>query len=137
MVILKRQDRKFTVFKVFTTFVFNILVKINYYKWIVFKSLQLFLTKLISFITIMEIQSYTTFTNQFKWISKSVASVTSDESSISILCSLEWPPMQLVLQFNQWFHDWLIFFFHHFLLLEWTFVTALIPPHVQFSLLLI
>ena len=58
---------------------------------------------------------------------RNVASVSSDESSILILCSLELPSMQFVLQCDQWFHDGLIFFFHYLLLLERTFEWALSP----------
>ena len=61
-----------------------------------------------------------------------VASASSDESSILILCSLEWSPTQFVLQCDQWFHDGLIFFFHYLLLLEWTFESAFIPSPCSF-----
>ena len=44
-------------------------MKINYQKWIAFKNL-LFLTHLISFITIMESHSCKTFITKFEWISK-------------------------------------------------------------------
>ena len=44
----------------------NILVKINYQKWIVFKNVQWFLTQLVSLITIMDSQSYKTFISKFK-----------------------------------------------------------------------
>ena len=63
---------------------------------------------------------------------RNVASVSSDESSILILCSLEWSPTQFVLQCDQWFHDGLIFFFHYLLLLVRTFGWTLSPPHVRF-----
>ena len=56
-----------------------------------------------------------------------VASASSDESSILILCSLEWSPTQFVLQCDQWFHDGLIFFFHYLLLLKRT----VSPPHIR------
>ena len=62
-----------------------------------------------------------------------VASASSDESSILILCSLEWSPTQFVLQCDQWFHDGLIFFFHYSLLSERTFGWALSPPPCSFS----
>ena len=65
-----------------------------------------------------------------------VASASSDESSILILCSLEWSPTQFVLQCDQWFHDGLIFFFHYLLLLEWTFQSAFIPSPCSFFCLL-
>ena len=63
---------------------------------------------------------------------RNVAFVSSDESSILILCSLEWSPTQFVLQCVQWFHDGLIFFFHYLLLLEWTFESAFIPSPCSF-----
>ena len=59
--ILQRQNRKFTILKVFITCIFNILIKINYWKWIVFKNLQWLLTQLVLLRTIMESQSYKTF----------------------------------------------------------------------------
>ena len=46
VIILQRYDRKFNFFKVFITFIFNIFVKINYKKCVVFKKLQWLLTKL-------------------------------------------------------------------------------------------
>ena len=52
MIILQRQDRQFTVFKGLITFIFNILVKINYQKCIVFKNLQWLLAQLVSFISL-------------------------------------------------------------------------------------
>ena len=36
---------------------------------------------------------------------RNLACVSSDESSVLILCSLEWSPTQFALQCNQWFHD--------------------------------
>ena len=64
-----------------------------------------------------------------------VASVSSVESSILILCSLEWSRTQIVMQYVQWFHDGLIFFFHYLLVLERTLEWALSPPHIRFFLL--
>ena len=61
-----------------------------------------------------------------------VASVSSVESSILILCSLEWSRTQIVMQYVQWFHDGLIFFFHYLLVLERTLEWALSPPHIRF-----
>ena len=49
-----------------------------------------------------------------------LAAVTSDESTIFVLCTNEWPPRQFVLQYYQWFHDGFKFFFHCLLLLEQT-----------------
>ena len=43
------------------TLIFNISIKTNYKKQIVFKNLQCLLTQLVSFIAIMESQSYRTF----------------------------------------------------------------------------
>ena len=62
---------------------------------------------------------------------RNAASASSDESSILILCSLEWSPTHFVLQCDQWFHDGLrlIFFCHYLLLLERTFGWALSHPH--------
>ena len=54
----------------FDKFIFNVEVKINYSKWIVFKNLQWFLTQLVSLIAIMESQFYKTFIGESKWISK-------------------------------------------------------------------
>ena len=67
---------------------------------------------------------------------RNVPSVSSNESSILILCLLEWSPTQFVLQCDQWFHDGLIFFFHYLLLLEWTFESAFIPSPCSFFCLL-
>ena len=46
--------------------IFNVEVKINYSKWIVFKNLQWFLTQLVSLIAIMESQFYKTFIGESK-----------------------------------------------------------------------
>ena len=36
---------------------------------------------------------------------RNMAAVSSDESTILIICTLEWSPTQFVLQCDQWFHD--------------------------------
>ena len=46
---------------------------------------------------------------------RNVASISSSESSILILCSLEWSPTQFVLQCDQCFHNDLIFFLSFFI----------------------
>ena len=61
--------------------------------------------------------------------------VSLGKSTILILWTLGGLPAHFVLQFNQWFHDGLIFFFHYLLLLERTLGWALSPPHVRFCLL--
>ena len=66
---------------------------------------------------------------------RNVPSVCSDKSSVLILCSLEWLPMQFVLKCDQWFYDDLYFSIHYLLLLGRTFGWALSPAHVRFSLL--
>ena len=47
-----------------------------------------------------------------------LVAVSSDNSTILILYTLEWSPTHFVLQCDQWFHDGLKFFFHYLLLLE-------------------
>ena len=58
---------------------------------------------------------------------KNLAAVSSDESKILILCTLEWLPTQFVLQCNQWFREALDFFFHYSILLEPNFGWVLSP----------
>ena len=58
---------------------------------------------------------------------RNVASVSSDESSILILCSLELPSMQFVLQCDQWFHDGLIFFLSLFITFRTNVRMGIIP----------
>ena len=61
-----------------------------------------------------------------------MAAVSSDESTILNLCTLEWSPTQFVLQHDQWFHDGLKFFFHYLLFLERTFGWVLYPSPCSF-----
>ena len=66
MILSLNINRQFNVLKVLITFIFNISVKTNYWKLIVFKNLLWFLTGLVSFITILESQSYKIFISEFK-----------------------------------------------------------------------
>ena len=66
MILSLNINRQFNVLKVLITFIFNISVKTNYWKLIVFKNLPWFLTGLVSFITILESQSYKIFISEFK-----------------------------------------------------------------------
>ena len=66
---------------------------------------------------------------------RNVATVSSDESTILILGTLEGSPTHFVVQCDQWFHDGLIFFFHSLLLLERKFGWALFSHRVRFRLL--
>ena len=63
---------------------------------------------------------------------RNVASVSSDESSNLIVCSLEWSPTQFVLQYDQWFHDALIFF-SLFITFRTNVRTSIIPSPCSFS----
>ena len=56
-----------------------------------------------------------------------LAAVSSDESTILILCTLKSSPTQFFLQCDQWFHDGLKILFQYLLLLERTFEWALYP----------
>ena len=58
---------------------------------------------------------------------RNVASISSDESSILILCSLEWSPTQFVLQCDQWFRDGLIFFLSLFIIFRTNVRSGIIP----------
>ena len=44
---------------------------------------------------------------------KNSTAVSSNESTLLILCKLGQSPTEFVLQYNQWFHDGLNFFFHY------------------------
>ena len=66
MILSLNINRQFNVLKVLIKFIFNISVKTNYWKLIVFKNLLWFLTGLVSFITILESQSYKIFISEFK-----------------------------------------------------------------------
>ena len=66
MILSLNINRQFNGLKVLITFIFNISVKTNYWKLIVFKNLLWFLTGLVSFITILESQSYKIFISEFK-----------------------------------------------------------------------
>ena len=66
MILSLNINRQFNVLEVLITFIFNISVKTNYWKLIVFKNLRWFLTGLVSFITILESQSYKIFISEFK-----------------------------------------------------------------------
>ena len=66
MILSLNINRQFNVLKVLIRFIFNISVKTNYWKLIVFKNLLWFLTGLVSFITILESQSYKIFISEFK-----------------------------------------------------------------------
>ena len=66
MILSLNINRQLNVLKVLITFIFNISVKTNYWKLIVFKNLLWFLTGLVSFITILESQSYKIFISEFK-----------------------------------------------------------------------
>ena len=57
---LKLLDHILTYVQRFQKIFVNILVTINYQKWIAFKNVQWFLTQLVSLITIMDSQSYRT-----------------------------------------------------------------------------
>ena len=48
--------------------------------------------------------------------------------------TLEWSPIQFVLQCKQWFHNGLKFFFHYLLLLERAFIIYLSPCSFLFAL---
>ena len=63
---LKLLDHILTYVQRFQKIFVNILVTINYQKWIVFKNVQQFLTQLVSLITIMDSQSCKTFISKFK-----------------------------------------------------------------------
>ena len=65
---------------------------------------------------------------------RNVAIVSSDESSILILCSLEWSPTQFVLQCNQWFHDW--FFLSLFITFRTNVRISIIPSPCSFFFVL-
>ena len=66
MILSLNINRQFNVLKVLIKFIFNISVKTNYWKLIDFKNLLWFLTGLVSFITILESQSYKIFISEFK-----------------------------------------------------------------------
>ena len=66
MILSLNINRQFNVLEVLITIIFNISVKTNYWKLIVFKNLRWFLTGLVSFITILESQSYKIFISEFK-----------------------------------------------------------------------
>ena len=63
---------------------------------------------------------------------RNVAAVNSDESTILILCTLEWSLTQFVLQCDQWFHDGLKFLFHYLFHSERMFSWALYPTLCSF-----
>ena len=64
---------------------------------------------------------------------RNVASVSSDESSNLILCSLEWSPTQFVLHYDQWFYDALIFFLSLFITFRTNVRMNIIPSPCSLS----
>ena len=90
MILSLNINRQFNVLEVLITIIFNISVKTNYWKLIVFKNLRWFLTGLVSFITILESQSYKIFISEFKWIRNEKRGIRKFEWSLSFDSLLTW-----------------------------------------------
>ena len=111
MILSLNINRQFNVLKVLITFIFNISVKTNYWKLIVFKNLLWFLTGLVSFITILESQSYKIFISEFKWIRNEKRGIRKFEWILNFDSLLTWMITDAVCSAMRSMISWSVNFF--------------------------